>query len=208
MACIEHRSFSDYGPPLNLALRKNFWVGTAWGFIAISGTLLVIFAFHGFRLTGLAIHGTAIVTSTVAWCITFVIVGLTEEFNFRGYPLFTLTTGVGFWPAAFLLSGGFALSHAGNPGETVYGLLSVVASGLLFCFVRRRTGDLWWAVGFHTGWDWGQTFFYGVHDSGFTPYHNLFGSEFFGPKWLTGGSVGPEGSVFTPIALGIIAFVG
>jgi len=47
IARIEHRSFSDYGLPLHFALRRNFWVGTAWGFIAISGTLLVIFVFHG-----------------------------------------------------------------------------------------------------------------------------------------------------------------
>jgi len=44
-----------------------------------------------------------------------------------------------------------------------------------------------------------------VHDSGMAPYHNLLNSEFFGPNWLTGGSVGPEASVFTPIALLVVA---
>src|ERR1019366_3661321 len=52
-----------------------------------------------------------------------------------------------------------------------------------------------------------QTFFYGVPDSGIPPYHNLFGSIFNGPNWLTGGSVGPEASVFTPIVLGIVAIL-
>ena len=207
MMRIEHRKFSDYGLPLNLALRKNFWKGTLWGFLAISGTLLAIFLLHGFRITALNIHGTTILTSTIAWSITFLIVGLSEEFTFRGYPQFTLTSGIGFWPSAFLLSGLFALAHMGNPGETVYGVLSVVTFGLLFCLCLRRSGDLWLAVGFHAGWDWGQTFFYGVHDSGLIPYHNLLASDFSGPKWLSGGTVGPEGSIFTPIALGIVALL-
>jgi uncharacterized protein len=167
--------------------------------------LLAIFALHGFHLAGLAIHGKMIVTSIAAWSAAFVIVGLSEEFAFRGYLQFTLTTGIGFWPSAILLSALFGLAHASNPGESRFGLLSVVCFGLLFCLFLRRTGNLWWAVGFHAGWDWGQTFFYGVSDSGLPPYHNLFNSSFSGPHWLTGGSVGPEASIFTPITLLIVA---
>jgi len=86
-------------------------------------------------------------------------------------------------------------------------VISVVLFGLLFCLFLSRTGNLWWAVGFHTGWDWGQTFFYGVPDSGIAPYHNLFGSDFSGPRWLTGGTVGPEASIFTPIVLVVVAIL-
>jgi membrane protease YdiL (CAAX protease family) len=167
----------------------------------------VIFLLHGFHLTGLAIHGTTLVSATAAWTAAFVIVGLGEEFAFRGYLQFTLTTGMGFWPSAILLSGLFGLAHAFNPGESVPGLLSVVCFGLLFCFIVRRTGNLWWVVGFHAGWDWGQTFFYGVTDSGLAAYHNLFNSTFSGPTWLTGGSVGPEASIFTPLALLLVGIL-
>ena len=73
--------------------------------------------------------------------------------------------------------------------------------------VLRRTGNLWWVVGFHAGWDWGQTFFYGVTDSGFAPYHNLFNSSFSGPTWLTGGTAGPEAGIFTPIVLLIVGIL-
>jgi membrane protease YdiL (CAAX protease family) len=111
---------------------------------------------------------------------------------------------MGYWPAAILLSILFGAAHASNPGESKFGLLSVVCFALLFSFILRRTGNLWWLVGFHAGWDWGQTFFYGVADSGFVPYHNLLNSTFSGPQWLTGGSVGPEASIFTPIILLLI----
>jgi CAAX protease family protein len=205
MARIEHRKYGQYGLPARSAFKKDFWIGTLVGFLAISGALLGIFAFHGFRITGLAIHGGTIASATIAWSLAFVMVGLAEEFAFRGYLQFTLTTGMGFWPSAILLSSLFGLAHAGNPGESIPGLISVVLFGLLFCLFLRRTGNLWWAVGFHAGWDWGQTFFYGVPDSGIPPFHNLFGCMFHGPRWLTGGTVGPEASVFTPIVLAIVA---
>ena len=207
MSRIERRNFGVYGLPLRFAFGKDFWIGLFVGFLSISASLLGIFAFHGFRLTGIAIHGDTILTATLAWTATFILVGLAEEFAFRGYLQYTLTTGMGFWPSAILLSICFGLAHAGNPGESNFGLISVVLFALLFCLFLRRTGNLWWAVGFHTGWDWGQTFFYGVPDSGIPPYHNLLNSTFSGNAWLTGGRVGPEASIFTPIVLGVVAIL-
>jgi uncharacterized protein len=207
MALIERRKFGQYGLPARYAFGKDFWIGTIVGFLSISASLFGIFALHGFRLTSMAIHGNTIVSAVAAWSVTFALVGLAEEFSFRGYLQYTLTTGMGFWPSAILLSLLFGAAHATNPGETAFGLFSVVLFGLLFCLFLRRTGNLWWAVGFHAGWDWGQTFFYGVPDSGLAPYHNLFNSSFSGSRWLTGGSVGPEASVFTPIVLAIVAIL-
>jgi membrane protease YdiL (CAAX protease family) len=130
-----------------------------------------------------------------------------EEFLFRGYAQFTLTTGIGFWPSAFLLSGLFGLVHATNGGEAVLGDLSVVSFGLLLCLFLRRTGNLWCAVGFHLGYDWGQTFLYGVPNSGLLPSQSLLNASLNGPRWLTGGTVGPEASIFCPIVLAIVAIV-
>jgi uncharacterized protein len=207
MSRIEHRKWSEYGLPLRFAFGKHFWLGILVGFLSISASLLAIFTLHGFHLAGIAIHGETLLTATAAWTAAFVIVGLGEEFAFRGYLQFTLTTGIGFWPAAILLSALFGLAHSANPGESKFGLVSVVCFALLFCLFLRRTGNLWLAVGFHAGWDWGQTFFYGVSDSGLPPYHNLFNSSFSGPTWLTGGTVGPEASIFTPLTLLVVGIV-
>jgi hypothetical protein len=206
MGKLEHRKFSEYGLPPRQALGKDFWIGSLMGFGAISGTLLTMSLLHGFRVTGLALHGRAILSSLAAWGVAFFLVGLFEEFLCRGYLQYTLASGIGFWPAAFVMSGLFAFGHAFNPNENMVGLSAVVFFGLLFCLFLRRTGSLWIAVGFHAAWDWGQAF-YGVPDSGIVPYHNVLNSAFSGPRWLTGGIVGPEASVLTPIALLAVALI-
>ena len=206
MGKFEHRKFGEYGLPLRLALRKDFWVGSLAGFAAISGTLLTIFLLHGFHVTGLAIHGTAILSSLFGWAIAFLLAALAEEFLFRGYIQYTLASGIGFWPAAFVMSGLFGLGHFFNSHENARGSETVVLFGLLLCLILRLTGNLWCAVGFHLGYDWGQMF-YGVPDSGIVPYHNLLNSTLSGPQWLTGGMVGPEASLLTPLALLVVALL-
>jgi hypothetical protein len=82
---------------------------------------------------------------------------------------------------------------------------SVFLFGMPFCLFLRRRGTLW-GLGFHAGWDWGRTFFYGAPGSGLKPYHDLCDS-FLQPAWLTGGTVGPEARVFTPIVPLIVAII-
>ncbi len=76
----------------------------------------------------------------VFWAGFFLIVGFYEEFFTRGYTQFTLTDGVGFWPAAILLSLGFGALHLENPGESWVGILGAIVIGFFFCLTLRRTG--------------------------------------------------------------------
>jgi membrane protease YdiL (CAAX protease family) len=208
MAGIEKRSLGDYGLPKRHAFGKSFWVGMVWGIAAVTLLVLAIGGVGDFSVGGLALHGRRILKFAAFWGGFFLIVGFFEEFLLRGYTQFTLTQGVGFWPAALLLSVSFAALHFGNPGETWVGLLAVAAIGLFFCLTLRRTGDLWFAVGFHASWDWGESYLFSVPDSGGMVTGHLLRSSFHGSRWITGGSVGPEGSVlvFVVIALTWLAF--
>jgi len=208
MGRIERRPFGDYGLPRRGAFGKSFWVGMVWGIVAITVLMVAIGGVGDFSLGGLALHGHRIVKFAAFWGAFFIAVGLFEEFLLRGYTQFTLTHVIGFWPAALLLSTIFAALHFGNPGETWIGLLAVAVIGLFFCLTLRRTGNLWFAVGFHASWDWGESFLYSVPDSGGMVTGHLLRSSFHGSRWLTGGSVGPEGSVlvFVVIALTWFAF--
>ena len=129
--------------------------------------------------------------------------GFFEEFAVRGYVQFTLGNGIGFWPSALLLSLVFGAIHSFNSGENWIGEFGAMAIGLFFCLTLRRTGSLWFAVGMHASWDWSESYLYSVPDSGGMAPGHLLHSSLHGSRWLTGGSVGPEGSVllFALIAL-------
>ncbi len=195
MGAIEKRTLGDYGLPRQGAFGIRFFEGLLWGFVAECATMLTLYltgnlTFHGFDLTGMAAMKYALL-----WAAAFVMVGLFEEFLFRGYPQFTLASGIGFWPAAFVLSGLFGLGHLGNPGETWVGAFATVMAALLFCVSLWQTGNLWFAIGTHAAWDWAETYFFGAADSGMPASGHLLNTTLSGSKWMTGGSVGPEGSV-------------
>jgi membrane protease YdiL (CAAX protease family) len=204
LARVEKRKWGVYGLRGRTAFGKLFWVGTGWGF---AGITLLLGAMYGLRVVDfghLAIHGGRMVKFAVFWAVFFLLVGIFEEFLLRGYSQFTLTRVIGFWPAAVLLSCTFGLIHLSNAGEEWPGLLAAAVIGFFFCLTLRRTGTLWFAVGFHAAWDWGETFFYSVPDSGTVFPGHLLKSSFHGPQWLTGGKVGPEGSVLCFVVIAVV----
>jgi membrane protease YdiL (CAAX protease family) len=204
MAGIERRSFAAYGLPWRKTFGRAFWQGAGIGFASITFLLVLMRLAGVFRFGSLALHGAAIVQWGLTYALVFVVVALKEEFFARGYALYTLTSGIWFWPAAVLTSAYFGYSHAGNGGENLAGLVTAGAFGLLLCFMLRRTGDLWLPIGVHAGWDWGESYFYGVPDSGNAVPGHLLAPVSSGPVWLSGGSVGPEGSWLCFIVLVIL----
>ncbi|MGA8186256.1 MAG: CPBP family intramembrane glutamic endopeptidase [Terriglobia bacterium] len=209
MLHLEKKSFRDYGLPGHGAFGREFWVGAGIGLVALSGLLVGIRLCHGFYFGSVALGARGILYFGVMWAMAFLVVGFAEEFLFRGYTLATLSDGIGFWPAAIVLSGLFGAVHLHNLGENPTGALSAGLVGLLFCFSLRRTGSLWFAIGLHAAWDYGESFIFSVPNSGTLAQGHLLNSHFQSgaPAWLTGGSVGPEGSVFVFVVLAILFVV-
>lgn len=203
----EKRHFDDYGLPHKEAFGRNFWVGALWGLVAITCLLGVLRLVGVFYFGGLVMHGFPAFKFAIFWAVMFTVVGLFEEFVSRGYTQFTLAQGMGFWPAAVLLSLVFGALHLNNKGEALIGALGAAAIALFFCLTLRRTGSLWFAVGMHAAWDWGETFLYSVPDSGMSAPGHLMHSSLQGSRWLTGGSVGPEGSVLVFVLIAVMWFV-
>jgi membrane protease YdiL (CAAX protease family) len=201
MSLIEKRTFADYYLPLREAFGKRFWQGLPYGFVMLSLLMLMIAALHGMSTPVVAMGGSEAIKYGVVWAVGFLFVGLFEEFAFRGYLQSTLGSGIGFWPAALILSVLFGAIHLGNSGEAAFGAIMAGSFGILAAFSLSRTGNLWFPIGMHAAWDWGETYFYGVADSGLVAKGHLLNSTFHGPNWLTGGSVGPEGSVFALVVL-------
>ncbi len=203
MTIVEKRSFGDYYLPLNQIFAKRFWQGVPYGLLLLSLLMALIAAFHGFSIQGVALNGTDGFRYGLLYAIGFLLVGIFEEFSFRGYMQSTLGSGIGFWPAAVVLSMLFGAIHLGNKGEAWFGALMAGSFGLLAAFALSRTGNIWFPIGMHAAWDWGETYLYGVPDSGFLARGHLLNSSFHGATWITGGSVGPEGSVFAFVVLAV-----
>jgi membrane protease YdiL (CAAX protease family) len=196
MARVERRSIGDYGLPAREMFGKLFWSGALWGFVMVSAIIALLAVTSSYSMGGVALTAAAMVRFGLAWAIAFLTVGFLEEFAFRGYIQFALTSGLGFWPAAVVTCALFAWVHHGNPGETWVGLLNIVLIAGFICLALRRTGSLWFPIGWHMAFDWGESFFYSVPDSGTHVVGHLFDATIQGNKWLSGGTVGPEASVF------------
>jgi membrane protease YdiL (CAAX protease family) len=199
-ARIERRSLAIYGLPPSRFLGRQFWTGALWGFIMFSSIIGLMALTRVWSPGGLALAPSAALKFASLWAIAFLLSGLVEEFLFRGYLQFTLTTGIGFWPAALITSALFAAVHGTNKGETWVGLTEIVLIALFLCLALRRTGNLWFAIGWHFAFDWAQTFLYSTPNSGLTAPGHLLNASLTGSKWLTGGTAGPEASIFDVIA--------
>lgn len=221
MSRIEKRPFGHYGIDAFTSHRiKQFAAGLVWGLVLLS---LLIFTL---KVTGLlifdgrALFGSEAFVYGIKWAASFLLVALMEEYLLRGYLQFTLARGiagmlgqspfrrtVGFWVTALIFAFVFGLGHKGNPGESPLGLLMAGTVGLVFCLSLWRTGSLWWAIGWHAAWDWAESYFYGVADSGLMVKGHLLNTHPAGSPIMSGGATGPEGSIFVLPVLILTALV-
>lgn len=204
MSRLEDRPNGEYGLPMRFAFGKRFWQGMLIGLCEISFIVGVMAALHAYSFGSLSFHGAKILQWGGLWLLTGVLIALPEEFLFRGYMQRTLAEGIGFWPAAVVLSFLFAAVHWSNPGENWVGVTNIFFTGLLWAFAVRRTGSLWLPVGWHAAFDFGESFLFSVPDSGGVFEGHLSNATVaHGPAWLTGGKVGPEASVLAFVTLGL-----
>ncbi len=222
MSKIERRPNSVYGLGGSRKV-AHFFAGFAWRVVCLSLRVLSRWKTGLLVIDGRLLFGGDILRYGAAWLLGFLLVGLFEEYFNRGYLQYTLTRGLagfyrwasktrnsevfGFWTSAVILSVLFGLGHSKNPGESPIGMLSAGLVGMVFCLSLWRTGSLWWAIGFHTAWDWSQSFLWGVADSGTMAQHHLLATHPVGKPILSGGATGPEGSIFIVAVSGFISLI-
>jgi len=184
---------------------SRFLLGIAGGIAALSALVLALKMGGLLTFDGQVLHGKSAWNYGLQWGLAFLLTALFEESLLRGYLQSTLARGIGFWWAALLLSSGFGATHLANHGESPVGIGSVVVVGLVFCLSLWLTKSLYWAVGLHAGWDWAQSYLYGVPNSGHVASGHLFATHPSGRLIWSGGPTGPEGGVYVIPTLAVIA---
>ncbi len=110
---------------------RNLLAGIAAGLLSLSLLIAVLTAFHALHFGGLTLHGSQAILWALFWIGCFVLVAITEELVTRGYPLFALSQGMGFWPAAILMAILFGAGHVGNRGEDYVGVSAAILIGVV-----------------------------------------------------------------------------
>ncbi len=213
MSRLERRHpLRDYALPLHDAFGRRWLAGVIWGSLTVGVLVAIIGALGGVSVHGLALSGSALARAAVLWAIAMIVLALFEESLFRGYPQLTLMRSIGFWPAAALLSVLFGATHyLIKPMENAADVASIVCLGLFLCLTLRRTGTLWFAVGFHAAFDYAALIIVGAPNTGNAGRpvaDHLLATNLHGAEWLTGGPRGIEASlvIFPVLALLIFLF--
>ena len=207
-AIFERRRVDSYGLPINQAFKKYFWQGLLAALVVIVFLAGAMIAAGGMVIHGLALHGIDLIKFSLLWLLANVLIGISEEYTFRGYALQSLWRGAGFWPAALITTAVFAGDHLEKPGENVMDIAMIFLAGLIMAISVLKTGSLWWAVGWHAAFDFGQLFLIGTQNGGITPVRRLFDVTFPGPAWINGGDRGTEASIFMiPAMIGSLIYV-
>ncbi|AJK50323.1 CPBP family intramembrane glutamic endopeptidase [Burkholderia plantarii] len=205
MSRVDRRSWLDFGLRASGRVR-HLLLGSLCGLVAVSTIMALLVATGGTTLTYSGGSLTAALEAGLTWALAFALVAAAEELAFHGYVFFRLARGTHPSAAAVLTSLAFGLSHMSNHGENLGGIVPVVIYGFVACLAIWRTGSLWWVFGMHATWDWAESFLFGAPTSGLMPARSLLESHAMGPVWLSGGTVGPEGSVLVFPALGALAW--
>jgi CAAX protease family protein len=131
---------------------------------------------------------------------------VTEELWMRALLLRLLWRAFGPLPAFAVAALVFAALHLANPGATALAGATVAVAGLMFCALYALTGRLWVPIGLHLAWNLAQGYLFGAAVSG----NDLGGSILLSSAhpgagaWLTGGTFGPEASVFALVLVGTV----
>jgi len=161
---------------------------------------------------------SGIVSQLALWMLVFAAVGFVEELLFRGYLFHNLTAWFGAAGAMWVQAVLFALVHLPNTSsaESTAGasplydglraIPSLVLIAIFFTLSYRKTGSLWFPIGFHVAWNYCLGCIFSLPVSGI-PTPRLLDVSVSGSPVFTGGAFGPEASLLLPPIIGAMCYL-
>ena len=119
----------------------------------------------------------------------------------RGYMMGAIRDRYNVWVAAAVNSLFFGALHLLNPGITVLSFVNIVAVGLALSVVMIKLESLWFCIAMHTAWNFSQSIFFGLPNSGIVSEGSLFHLEAARGSVLYSAAFGVEGAITTTLVL-------
>ncbi|MEV4046283.1 type II CAAX endopeptidase family protein [Streptomyces sp. NPDC049744] len=128
----------------------------------------------------------------------------TEEVVYRGVLFRIIEEHIGTYLALGLTGLIFGLSHLLNEDATLWGAVAIaIEAGFMLAAAYAATRNLWLTIGVHFGWNFAAGGIFSTVVSGNGDTEGLLDTTMSGPKLLTGGDFGPEGSVYS-VGFGVL----
>ncbi|MGW2092918.1 CPBP family intramembrane glutamic endopeptidase [Promicromonospora sukumoe] len=177
--------------------------GTLLG-IGLFGLVIVNLAFLG----SYTVHGLGSPLGALGLVGFMAAAAVTEELMWRGV-LFRIVEGwTGTWVALSVTGLLFGLAHLINPHATLWGAVAIaIEAGGMLTAAYVATRKLWVPIGLHLGWNIAGSTIFSTAVSGNDTPQGLLDATTQGHMLVTGGSFGPEGSLYSVVFCAITAAI-
>ncbi|MFI6606091.1 lysostaphin resistance A-like protein [Streptomyces sp. NPDC050507] len=168
--------------------------------VALFGTVIANIALLGHY----EVDGLGTVTGAIGLIGFMAAAAVTEELLFRGVLFRLVEERTGTWIALTLTGALFGLAHLFNPDADLWGAVAIaIEAGGMLAAAYAATRTLWLPIGVHFGWNFAASGIFSTEVSGNDTQQGLLDAVTSGPKLITGGAFGPEGSVYS-VAFGVV----
>ncbi|MGI5507334.1 lysostaphin resistance A-like protein [Lentzea sp. CA-135723] len=178
--------------------------GAALGFGLFCSLMVLIAVFGG--LDGMTWHSFLGFLGLAGMMFS---VATMEELLFRGVLFRILEERAGTVVSLVVSSLLFGMTHLVNVNATFWGALSIgLTGGAMLAAAYVVTRSLWFPIGLHFAWNFTHAGVFGIAVSGSDDVPDgLLRTTLDGPTVLTGGSFGPEASLFALLVCSVATVV-
>ena len=179
-----------------------------WGLLVgfVMNALLSLGAVFG---TGMKLSFVSVTPLLIICFITIAIQCAAEEVLLRAYvPSFM--DGKYSWEAIAFVSGTLFIFHHINNIQLIgfdwRFCLNVFLIGCLLVLAVKVTRNVWWAIGFHTAWNFTQEYLFGLPNSGVSSQEAVFNASNPTSNFFFDENYGNEGSLYCTVVV-VIAII-
>lgn len=201
---VQKRPLSSFGFSLTrVNAAGDYGIGFLIGLLMMTAVILLEITFGYIHFTGM--NGASVIPPVLLFLFGFLIQGMAEEIEFRGFFMISIARRYPVWLAVITNPMFFGILHILNKGATIFSTANTIMVGVLFSIIMLKRDSIWMAGAIHSAWNFAQSDLFSQRVSGADLTPSLFEmTNPTGTNMISGGDYGVEAGVFTTIILIIV----